>query len=68
MNLEPDIVIKKRESAGLKYLNDSQAFIKYLNDMDDIYENVEEQNPHKKRKILILFDGMIPDKLNDKKI
>ena len=28
--------INKRESTGLKYLNDSKAFIEYLNNMDDI--------------------------------
>ena len=27
--------------------------------MDDIYENTEEYNPKKKRKILIVFDDMI---------
>ena len=32
----------KRESTGLKHFNDSKAFIKYLNDMDDIYDNIEE--------------------------
>ena len=30
-------LIDKRESAGLKHFNDSKAFIKYSNDMDDIY-------------------------------
>ena len=36
------LLINKRESAGLKYLNDSKAFIEYSNDMDDIYKNIEE--------------------------
>ena len=35
--------------------------------MDDIYENTEEYNPHKKREILIAFDDMITDMLSDKK-
>ena len=35
--------------------------------MDDIYKNVEEYNPHKKRKILITFDDMIVDMLNKTK-
>ena len=51
--------INKRESTGLKNINDSKAFIEYLNDIDDIYKNIEEYNPNKKRKILIVFDGMI---------
>ena len=48
-------LINKRESTGLKHFNDSKAFIEYSNDMDDIYKNIEEYNPNKKRKILIVF-------------
>ena len=29
--------------------------------MDDIYKNIEEYNPNKKRKILIVFDNMITE-------
>ena len=47
------LLIYKRESAGFKYLKDSKAFIEYSNDMDDIYENIEEYNPNKERKILL---------------
>ena len=36
--------------------------------MDDIYKNIEEYNPNKKRKILILIDDMITDMLSDKKL
>ena len=36
--------------------------------MDDVYENIEEYNPNKKRKILIIFDGMIADMLSNKKL
>ena len=53
------LLINKRESTGLKYLNDSKAFIEYSNDMDDIYKNIEEYNPNKKQKILIVFDDMV---------
>ena len=60
-------LINKRESRGLKHLNDSKAFIKYSNDMDDIYKNIEEYNPIKKRKILIAFDDTIADMLSNKK-
>ena len=35
--------------------------------MDDIYKNIEEENPNKKRNILIAFDNMIADVLNNKK-
>ena len=37
------LLIKKRESAGLKHLSDSDAFMEYSN-MDDIYKNIEEYN------------------------
>ena len=36
--------------------------------MDDIYKNIEEYNPNKKRKILIAFDDMIPVMLSNKKL
>ena len=34
--------------------------------MDDIYKNIEEYNPSKKRKILIVFDDMIAHILSKK--
>ena len=61
-------LINKRESTGLKYLLDSKDFIEYSNDMDDIYKNIEEYNPNKKLKILIVFDDMIADMLSNEKI
>ena len=36
--------------------------------MDDIYENIEECNPNKKRKILIAFDDIIADMLSNEKL
>ena len=38
-------LINKRESTGLKHLNDSKACIVYSNDMDDVYEDIEEYYP-----------------------
>ena len=35
--------------------------------MDDIYENIEEYNPSKIRKILTVFDDMIADMLTNRK-
>ena len=60
-------LIKKRESSGLQSFNDSKAFIEYSNDIDDIYKNIEEYNPNKERKILIVFD-IIADMLNNKRL
>ena len=62
------LLINDRESTGLKYLNDSKAFIEYSNDMDDIDKDIEDKNPNKKRKILILFDDMIADMLSNKNL
>ena len=59
-------LINKREITGLKNFNDSKAFIEYSNDTDDIYKNVEEYNPNKKRRILIAFDDMISDMFSNK--
>ena len=62
------LLINKIESTGLKYSNDSKAFIEYSNDMDDIYKNNKEYNPNKKQKILIVFDDRIADMLSNKKL
>ena len=36
--------------------------------MQDVYKNIEEYNVGKKRKILIAFDDMIADIINNKKL
>ena len=58
------MLINERESTGLKHFNDFEAFIEYSNDMDDIYESIEECNPNKKRKIIV-FDDMVADMLKN---
>ena len=62
-------LINRYEGEGLRYYNNSKAFIEYSNDMDDVYENIEEYNPNKERKILIVFDNIdiIADMLSNKK-
>ena len=47
--------INKRESNGLKHFNGFKAFIEYSNYMVDIYKNIEEYIPNKKRRILIFL-------------
>ena len=34
--------------------------------MQDIYKNIEDYNPDKKRKVLIVFDDIIADTINNK--
>ena len=60
-------LINKLESTGSNHLNDSKAFIEYWNDMDDIYNDIEEYNLNKERQILIVFDDIIADMLRDRK-
>ena len=62
-----EYLIKSRENAGIKHLNDSKAFIACSNTMDDIYENINDYNPNRRRKILIVFDDMIADIMTNKK-
>ena len=52
-------MINKRKNKDWKHFNEPKAFIEYLNDMQDVYKNIEEYNPGKKRKVLIVFDDMI---------
>ena len=51
-----EFLIKKRKNAGIKYLNGPNAFIECSNTMDDVCENIDDYNPSRKRKILIVFD------------
>ena len=60
-------LIKKREDAGTKHLNDPSAFIECSDMMDDVYENIHDYNSSRKRKILIVFDDMIADIMTNKK-
>ena len=57
-------LINKREKVGLAHFTDPRPFIEYSNDMQD----VEDYNPGKKRKMLIVFYDMIADMINNKKL
>ena len=61
-------LIKKRKITGLKHFNDPKAFIEYSNDMQAVYKNIEEYNTDKEREILKVFDDMIADMINNKKL
>ena len=61
-------LINKVEKVGLDQFNDPKTFIEYTNDMLDVYKNIEDYNPDQKRKVLIVFDDMIADMINNKKI
>ena len=61
-------LIKKREKVGLDHFDDPEAFIEYSNDMQNVYKNIEDYDQRKKRKVLIIFDDMIGDMINNKKL
>ena len=60
-------LIEKRENAEIKNLNDKNAFIEHSNTMDDVYNNIDDYNPKRKRKVLIVFEDMIADIMTNKK-
>ena len=60
-------LIEKHEHAGIKNYNDPTALIEYSNNMDDVFSNIDDYNPKRKRKILIVFDDMIADIITNKK-
>ena len=60
-------LIYKREKVGLDHFNDAKAFMEYSSDMQDVFKNIEEYNLGKKCKVLIVFDDMIADMINNKK-
>ena len=45
-----------------------KCFIEYSTDMQDVFRNIEEYNPGKKRKVSIVFDDMIVDMISNKKL
>ena len=62
-----ECLIKKREDTGINYVNNPNAFIECSNTMDDVYENINDYNPIRKRKKLLVFDDMIEDIMGNKK-
>ena len=60
-----DFLIKNREDAGIKHLNDLNTFIECSNTMDQVYENIDDDNPTIKKN-LVVFDDIISDIMNFK--
>ena len=61
-------LINKREKVGLDHFDDPKAFMEYSNDMQDVCKNIDDYNPIKKHKVLIVFDDLIADMINNKKL
>ena len=51
----------------INHFNYPTAFIDYPNNMHDVYKTINEYNPYKENKILIVFD-MIADMIHNKKL
>ena len=42
--------------------------MEYSNDMEDVYKNIEDYNPNKNRNVLMVFDNMTADMINNKNL
>ena len=62
------MLINEREKVGYKKLKNPEAIIDYLPTVDDVYDYLEDYNSTKKRKVLIVLDGMIADMEPNKKV
>ena len=60
-------LINKREKVGLNHYVDPKAFIEYLNGKQDVYKRIEDYNLGTKGKVLIVFDDIIADMINNKR-
>ena len=63
-----DLSEPKYEDAEIKHLNNPNAFIECSNTMYDVCENINDYNPTRKGKKLIVFDEMIADIMTNKKV
>ena len=59
-------LINGREKVGIENVKNPKAFFDYSQTIDDVYENLEEYNPTKKRRVLIVFDNRIADMESNK--
>ena len=62
------IFIDGREKIGIENLKNPKAFTDYSQTIDDIYKNLEDYDPSKKRRVLIVLDDMIADMESNKKL
>ena len=62
-----EYLIKKREDAGINHVNNPNAYIECSNTVDVVYKNINDYNPIRKRKKLIVFDYMIEAIMGNKK-
>ena len=61
------LFINGREKVGTENLKISKILIDHSRKIDDVYENLENYNPAKKRRVLIVLDDMIADMESNKR-
>ena len=59
-------LIKKREDAGIKHVNNPNAFIVCSNTLDDVYKILIITIQKEIKKVLIFFDDMVADIMTNK--
>ena len=55
------MLIKGREKVLIENLKNPKVFVDNSQTVNDVYENLEDHNPTKKKRVLIVFDDMIAD-------
>ena len=60
-------LINEKVGVGIYHFKDPKAFIEYSNNKHNVYKNIDDYNPGKKSKTLIIFDNKIADMIHKKK-
>ena len=68
LNSKYQLFINGREKVGIKTLKIPKAFIDYSQTINHLYENLEDYNPARKGRVLIVFDDMIADMESNEKL
>ena len=63
-----ELLINGREEVRMKKLKNPKTFIDYSQTIDDVYDNLEDYNPSKKKKVCLVLDVMIADMESYKKL
>ena len=67
------LLINKHKEFDLKHCKDPNIFTEYSNDIKNVYKSIKQHNPGKEekgkkgKKVLIVFDHMIANMINNKK-
>ena len=61
-----ELLINTRKKGGINHYNDENEFIESFDSMDYVFFNIDDFNIGRKRKVVIIFDDMIPDIVTNK--